>query len=39
MPLREFSIFFYFLLGMTVYLMSLQEDRNTPNRAKHMTLW
>ena len=39
MPLCEFSIFFYFLLVMTLYLMSLQEDRNTPNLANHMTLW
>ena len=39
MPGQEFSIFFYFFLGMTLYPISLQQDRNTSHLANHMTLW
>jgi hypothetical protein len=36
---QEFSIFFYFLLDMTLYLISLQQHRNTSDLAHRMTLW
>jgi hypothetical protein len=39
MPRQEFSIFIYFLFDMSLYLISLQQDRNTPNLANHINLW